>query len=99
MLAMGTLQNLQVTVAKIFARFPALCGFSVQDEKTLTRDRQVCQLEGELSLADVGIYPPADAAQRDWLFGQIAVALLELMDELPETRELLRGRTFARALH
>jgi hypothetical protein len=99
MLAMETLQNLEITVGRLFARFPALCGFSVQDEKTLTRDRQVCQLEDELSLADVGIYPPAGAAQRDWLLDQIAVALLELMDELPETRELLRGRTFARALH
>jgi hypothetical protein len=96
---METLQNLQVTVGKLFARFPALCGFSVQDGRTLTRDRQGCQLEGELALADVGVYPPAGAAQRNWLSGQIAVALLELMDELPETRELLRGRTFARALH
>jgi len=96
---METLQDLPATVTALFDRFPALCGFSVQDERTLTRDRQVCRLEGELSLADVGVYPPAGAAQCAWLLREIAVALLGLMDEHPETRELLRGRTFARTLH
>jgi hypothetical protein len=31
--------------------------------------------------------------------GEIAVALVDLMDDEPAARELLRGRTFARTLH
>jgi hypothetical protein len=31
--------------------------------------------------------------------GQIAAALLELIEEQPQAAELLRGRTFARTLH
>lgn len=40
-----------------------------------------------------GTVPPGE------LVGEIALPLIELMDEQPEARELLRGRTFARRLH
>jgi hypothetical protein len=51
-----------------------LSGFSVQDRATLTRDRNMASLDGDL-------------------------CMLELLDEHPEARELLRGYTFARTFH
>lgn len=73
-------------VNKLFRRLPALMGFSVQ---------QV--LEHELVLADVetDLWP----GRSQELLGEITVALLDLVDEEPEARDLLIGRTFARKLH
>ena len=73
-------------VNQLFRRLPSLMGFSVQ---------QV--LEHELVLADVetNLWP----ARSQEVFGEITVALLDLLDEEPAARELLIGRTFARALH
>jgi hypothetical protein len=79
------MRAIDATVNEIFAAWPELYGFSVG------------QLEGELCLADVA----TDAWHRhsQELLGQIAAALLELIDEQPEAADLLRGRTFARTLH
>jgi hypothetical protein len=79
--------DLEATVFTLFQRCPLLCGFSVQ------------ALESDLFLRDVSFHPPPGQAQSEKLRGEIAVALLELIDERPEARELLCGRTFARTLH
>ena len=71
-------------VAQLFDRLPSLMGFSLEEQ------------EQELIVADVETFPWSGRA--DELLGEIAVPLLELMDEEPEARELLRGRTFARTL-
>jgi hypothetical protein len=76
--------------------YPELCGFSVQDAETLTRDRVSGQLEAGLYLADVATTTNGGSEQ---LLGEISVALLELIDEDPEAIDALRGRTFARTLH
>jgi hypothetical protein len=81
----------------LFRRLPSLVGFSVQEAQTLPKDRASGRLERELVLADVETDPWPARSQE--LFGQIAVALLDLMDSEPAARELLRGRTFARTLH
>jgi hypothetical protein len=73
-------------VNALFTRWPALLGFSVQEE-------------GELYLTDVALHPWFDEAQRASLCSEIAVALSEIMDEEPAARELLSGRTFARSVH
>jgi hypothetical protein len=91
--------DLKATVDALFRRWPALCGFSVADAHGLSDERVSGQLEGELCLADVGVYPSLGVAQPVELLGEIAVALLDLLDERPEARELLRGRTFTRILH
>jgi hypothetical protein len=91
--------DLKATVDALFRRWPALCGFSVADARALTDDRVSGQLEGELCLADLGVYPSLGGAQPGELLGEIAVALLDLLDERPEARDLLRGRTFTRTLH
>ena len=91
------MKTVQTTVSHIFAMRPELCGFSVQDAETLTRDRVSGQLEGSLYLADVATTTTLDHPEQ--LLGEIAVALLELIDEAPEAVDQLRGRTFARTLH
>jgi hypothetical protein len=84
------------TVNHIFAMCPELCGFSVQDAETLTRDRVSGQLERGLYLADVAT---TTFDNSEHLLGEIAAELLELIDEQPEAVDELRGRTFARTLH
>lgn len=72
-------------VDTLFRRWPSLIGFSVQRE------------DNELVLSNVETDPwPAHSPQ---LFGDIAAALRDLMEEAPAARELLLGRTFARTLH
>jgi hypothetical protein len=90
------MRTIDSTVNQIFAACPELCGFSVQEANALSHDRKAGQLEGDLYLADVETLP---YARSERLFGEIAVALLDLIDEQPEAAEQLRGRTFARALH
>jgi hypothetical protein len=75
-------------VDAIFRRWPSLVGFSVQESQTFPADLVIADVETD----------PWPAQPRE-LEGEIAVALLDLMDEEPAARELLRGRTFARTLH
>lgn len=90
------MKTLHATVNQIFATCPELYGFSVQDAETLSRDRVSGRLEAGLYLADVATTTHANSER---LLGEIAVALLELIDEDPQAVEALRGRTFARTLH
>jgi hypothetical protein len=84
MKAMTAETELRSLVERLFKRWPMLAGFSVQDT-------------GELLLADVETNPWSAAGPE--LSGEIAVALLDFIDEDPAARELVRGRTFVRTLH
>jgi hypothetical protein len=88
--------DLSDTVQAIFRRLGALQGFSVQDAARVPASREAGQLEGDLSLADIATFPVSAA---DACFGEIAISLIDLLDERPEARELLRGRTFTRTQH
>jgi len=90
------MKTVHATVDHIFAMCPELCGFSVQDAETLTRERDSGRLEGGLYLADVAT-TTLDYSEQ--LLGEIAAELLDLIDEQPEAVDELRGRTFARTLH
>ena len=79
------MRTVAATVNEIFAAWPELYGFSVG------------QVEGELCLADVAT--DSWHAHSVELMGEIAAALVELIDEQPEAAKLLNGRTFARTLH
>ena len=92
-----TQARLTAVVDSLFRRWPSLVAFSVQEIRTPSSDRPAGQPERELVLADLEISPWPALTQE--LCGEIAAALLRLIDREPATRELLRGRTFARSLH
>ena len=71
-------------MAALFGRLPMLCGFAV---------------EPDLQAVEVWIHTwPGYVAGAD-LYSEIDSTLAELVDERPEAAALLRGRTFARAIH
>ena len=84
-------------IESLFRRWPSLVGFSVQDARTLPGDHPGSRLGSELVLADVTTDPWLEQTQE--LYGEIAVAILKLIDDEPATRALVVGRTFARILH
>jgi len=88
MKARETQTQLAAVVDALFRRWPALVGFSVQESRTLPADLVIADVETD----------PWPGQPRE-LVGEIAVALLDLIDNQPAARELLRGRTFARTLH
>lgn len=90
------MKSVHATVNEIFAACPELSGFSVQDAGSLSAASASEPLDAGLRLADVETAPYAPSER---LLGEIAVALLELIDEQPEAVNELRGRTFARTLH
>ena len=91
----GAEGDLNETVRLLFRRLGGLAGFSVLDAGSMAGEREAGRLEGDLCLADITLAP---GYFYDY-FGDIAVALVDLLEERPEVRELLRGRTFTRALH
>jgi hypothetical protein len=91
--------NLAARVAAIFEQYSILCGFSVQESSTVTRDRASAELPGELCLADVSVAAPPGFRETQEFCNQIAHMLAELMDEQPDVFDLLSGRTFARTFH
>ncbi len=91
--------QIEEVVAEVFDRLPALVGFSVQvlDPQPESADARQMQLENDLFLADVETFPWS--GQYAELVGEIALPLLELIDEEPAARAFLSGRTFARTRH
>jgi hypothetical protein len=92
--------ELPVQIESLFARHPALCGFSVRglDELPDNCPRSSDDDAG-LYVRDVGISPLLTREQFGEIFKEIVVALAELIAEEPAAGEALRGRTFARVLH
>lgn len=82
--------DIKAVVKTLFLRWPALVGFSVQDGG---------ERGDELYLMDVQTYPWPSEEDSAGLRRDIAHAFVELLDEAPDARELLRARTFARTLH
>ena len=71
-------------IESLFDRFPALCGFSVQDD---------------LSFSDVACHPALAGDEAVALIEEISETLRELVEEHPEAADVLRGRTLARSFH
>ncbi len=84
--------NLDSTMQALFARWPALCGFAVEELRTIPNGRQVI-------FRDVAIQPWAGHQPSPELMGDLAASLLDLVDESPEAGEQLAGRTFAPLIH
>jgi hypothetical protein len=91
--------DLVTRITALFARLPMLSGFSVQDRSTLTAEREAAPLDIELSIADVSVHTWPGFPSTGGVAAEIVAALLELLEEHPAARGLLRGYTFARVFH
>ncbi|MEA3154444.1 MAG: hypothetical protein QOK44_2033 [Betaproteobacteria bacterium] len=68
----------------LFQRLPTLCGFCLRP------DMEVTELE---------VFPWAGYNAGPGLYDEVMQSLIDLAEERPEAVELMRGRTFARAVH
>ena len=57
------------------------------------------QRSEDLEVTDVAVHSWPGYVAGEQLYKDLMLALTDLADERPEAIELLRGRTFARALH
>lgn len=83
----------------LFARFPALWGFSVRGLADVPDSCARSGDEGELFVSDIGVSPTVSSEQFGEMFEEITATLSEFIAEQPGGGELLCGRTFARSLH
>ncbi len=75
---------LEKHLADLFHRLPMLSGFTLQQD---------------LEVSDVTVYSWPGYVAGEELYKDLMVALTDIAEERPDTVELLRGRTFARAMH
>lgn len=87
------------SIQLLFARHPALSGFSVRGLADVPDNCARSGDESELFVADIGVSPSLAPDEFGELFEEIAATLAELLVEQPGADDLLRGRTFARTLH
>jgi hypothetical protein len=71
-------------IATLFQRLPMLAGFCI---------------ESDLSVAEVSLHTWPGWSPSEAVREEIGRALADLVDERPDSAELLRGRTFARSFH
>ncbi len=91
---------LPAQIESLFARHPALCGFAVHGLEELPDNCPRSGVDdGELFVGDVGLSPELGHEQFGEIVQEIVAVLAELLAEEPQASEVLRGRTFARALH
>ena len=83
----------------LFARHPALSGFSVRGLADVPDNCSRSGDESELFVSDIGVAPATSSEQFGEICQEIATTLSELLAEQPQLEEVLRGRTFARTLH
>ena len=76
--------QVEESIFSLFKDIPSLCGFTVSRA---------------LELSDVGLYPLPAEDEAKLILEEIQDALARLVEERPEARNLVSGRTFARALH
>ena len=86
-------------IESLFARFPALSGFSVREAADVPDNCPRSGEAGELFIADIGVAPAHTSEHYGEIFAEITSTLADLLSEVPDAEELLRGRTFARTLH
>ena len=92
-------EDLATRIGTLFRRCPQLHGFTVLDRNHVPGSARVAALERGLFVAGIGIYPEVAVEQAERIYDEISVALLDFMLQRPEARDVLRGRTFARAFH
>jgi hypothetical protein len=92
-------QDVEARLRAVFGRRPELHRFVIQDKAGLADhiDRQ--NLDGELFITQITLYPRHGTQQYDEVYADIARAITQLVAELPEALQFLPGKTFVRALH
>ena len=91
--------DLAARLDALFGRCPTLCGFSVQDRATLPEQLSDTQIpDADLYVTEIGVFPKLGADQYADVFDEITITLSSLVSEQPNAYDVLRGRTFARAL-
>jgi hypothetical protein len=94
----STVAQLEESIVALFGGFPSLCGFSVQDRPGIP-ETGAESLQNGLFLTEVGLYPVPNVEEAKFICEEIRDTLAQLIEERPQARELLSGRTFARSLH
>jgi hypothetical protein len=92
-------QPVPAPIELLFARFPALWGFSVRGLADVPDSCSRTGEDGELFVSDIGVAPTVNSEQFGEMFEEITATLSDFIAEQPEGCDLLRGRTFARQLH
>lgn len=86
-------------MCELFKQCPTLCGFSVRDAESLAREGLAPVGISELFVTEVSVFPLTGLEAPPEIAREIALLLVRLIDDSPETSDLLRERTFARAFH
>ncbi|HEX2199791.1 MAG TPA: hypothetical protein VHG88_14375 [Burkholderiales bacterium] len=89
---------LPAPIELLFARHPALWGFSVRGLADVPDNCARSGDESELFVSDIGVSPGMGIEQYGEIFEEITATLADFLAEQPDASELLRGRTFARNL-
>ena len=85
-------------IETLFARYPALCGFSVRGVDDIPDSCARSGDEAQLFVGDLAISASVGAEEYSEIFTEVLAALSELLSEHPQG-DGIRGRTFARVLH
>lgn len=83
----------------VFRRCPELHRFVIQDKAGLADHIDRSNLEGELFVTQITLYPRRGTKQYDEVYADIARAITQVLAERPEALRYLPGKTFVRALH
>src|SRR6185295_3760744 len=93
------LPAVEARLRAVFGRRPDLHRFVIEDKAGLADHIDRENLVGELFITQITLYPRHGARQYDEVYDAIARAVTQVVAELPEALNFLRGRTFVRAIH
>ena len=92
--------DVEARIGALFTRCPSLCGFTVQDRASLPAKLTEQSIpDADLYVTEIGIFPKLGDEQYADLYDEITATLSTLCNEQPNAFDVLRGRTFARAMH
>lgn len=92
--------DVEARIGALFTRCPSLCGFAVQDRASLpAKFAEQSIPDADLYVTEIGIFPKLGDDQYADLYDEITATLSTLCNEQPNAYDVLRGRTFARAMH
>jgi hypothetical protein len=91
--------ELEGRVARLFGQRPDLWRFTVRDRSGLPDHLDPTALTGEFFIFEIGLSPRLGKGQYDEVYDHIVRAISAAVAARPDTKRLLPGRTFMRALH